>query len=82
MPTDPFQCQVLVWKAGFEQPVQCDFIVKERASTKDQQVTYQNHIDIHKMNGSFFLRSMSLSPIRFLFHIPALVKNLGPESSG
>ena len=57
MPTDPFQCQVLVWKAGFEQPVQCDFIVKEHASIKDQQVTYQNHIEIHKMNGSFLTNS-------------------------
>ena len=53
MPTDPFQCQVLVLKEGEDRPVQCDFIVKEHASIKDQQVTYQNHVEVHKINGTF-----------------------------
>ena len=63
MPTTPFQCGVLVVKPGENEPSQCDFIVAEHATLKDAQMTYQNHLEVHKMNGSF-LNNPSASPTK------------------
>ena len=53
MPTTPFQCGVFIIKTGETMPTQCDFIVKEHSSQADAQKTYQNHLDVHKLNGTY-----------------------------
>ena len=53
MPTNTFQCEVLVFKEGTNDPVPCDFKVPEHQTVKDAQLTYQNHLEVHKMNGRF-----------------------------
>ena len=51
MPTMPFTCEALIHKDGEAEPSKCPTVIGEYASLKDAQMAYQNHLEIHKMNG-------------------------------
>ena len=62
MPTTPFQCEVLIRKDGETKPVRCDHMIVEHTSLKDAQAAYQNHLEIHKMNGSYLTSPSETQP--------------------
>ena len=59
MPTSQFQCEVFMWNEEKTEKVQCVKIFPEHASIKDLQVSYQNHLEIHRMNGNFLSHETS-----------------------
>ena len=64
MPTQRFQCEIMIFKEGQSTPIQCDKIFEEFQTLRDQQDALMNHFEIHRVNGTFVtnLTESKISP--------------------